>query len=57
MKTFQIFEEVSREYFVIADSYDDAITKIEQGKVIADNEEVVDFRLVDIHDGDKWENE
>lgn len=57
MKTFQIFETVSREYFVNADSYDDAIKKIDKGEVLPDSEEIVDYGLADTHDGNKWENE
>ena len=57
MKTFQIFETVSKEYFVEAKSYAEALEKIYSGEVLCDNEEIIDYRLSDTHNGETWEVE
>jgi hypothetical protein len=55
MKTYQLVETVYKEYFVAANSLDEAIGKIEEGKV-QPVETWTDDRIevADVHDGQDW---
>ena len=54
MKTYQIFKNVSYEYFVEAESLEDAQTKIIEEQLEADSEELVEWVFYDEHDGVDW---
>jgi hypothetical protein len=54
MKTYQIFKTVSFEYFVEAESLEEAQTKIIEQQLHADNEELVEWVFADEHDGTDW---
>ena len=54
MKTYQIFKNVSYEYFVEAESLKDAQTKIIEEQLEADSEELIEWVFCDEHDGVDW---
>jgi hypothetical protein len=54
MKTYQIFKNVSYEYFVEAESLEDAQTKIIEEQLAADSEELIEWVFCDEHDGVDW---
>ena len=47
MKTYQIFKNVSYEYFVEAESLEDAQTKIIEEQLEADSEELIEWVFSD----------
>lgn len=54
MKTFQIFQTVSYEYFVKAETFEEAQTKIIEQQLHPDGEELVEWICADKHDGVDW---
>jgi hypothetical protein len=54
MKTFQLFATVSYEYFVEAETLEEAQTKIIEQQLEPDNEELVEWTYADQHDGVNW---
>ena len=54
MKTYQIFKNVSYEYFVEAESLEDAQTKIIEEQLEANSEELIEWVFCDEHDGANW---
>jgi hypothetical protein len=54
MKTFQIYKNVSYEYFVRAETLEDAQTKIIEEQLEADSEELIEWVFLDEHDGNNW---
>jgi len=57
MKTFHICKHVSYEYFVEAESLEEAQTKIINCDVTHENEDLIEWVFVDEHDGTDWINE
>lgn len=57
MKTFQIYKTVSIEYFVQAESEDEALEKIDAGLVLSEDEAELSMTVSDVHDGVQWESE
>ena len=58
MQTYQIIETVYREYFIDANSKDEAIEKIQSGKSKPIDQWVDDtLKLVDVYDGSDWKAE
>jgi len=57
MKTFQIFRTVSFEYFIEAETEEEAIMKMDKGYVKPSDETEVSMTVADTHDGINWENE
>lgn len=57
VKTFQVFETVSKEYFVEAETFDEAVDKIMDKKVQATSVETIDWIEADCHNGEYWEKE
>jgi hypothetical protein len=57
MKTFQIFRTVSFEYFIEAETEEEAIMKMDKGYVKPSDETEVSMTVADTHDGVNWENE
>jgi len=54
MKTFQIFKNVSYEYFVEAETLEDAQTKIIEENPEHESEELIEWVFADEHDGVNW---
>jgi hypothetical protein len=54
MKTFQIFQTVSYEYFVEAESEEQAKNKILCNRLTPSNEELIEWVYADEHDGVNW---
>ena len=54
MKTFQIFKNVSYEYFVDAETLEDAQTKIIEENPEPESEELIEWVFSDEHDGVNW---
>ncbi len=58
MKTFHLVETVYREYFIEADSVEDAIDMIETGELKPYSENGhEEIEVVDVHDGKEWRSE
>jgi len=57
MKTFQIFKNVSYEYFVDAETLEEAKNKIVQGNPRYESEELIEWVFADEHDGVNWTHE
>jgi len=57
MKTFQIFKNVSYEYFVDAETLEEAKNKIIQGNPRYESEELIEWVFADEHDGVNWTHE
>jgi hypothetical protein len=57
MKTFQIYQTVSFEYFVEAETEAEAIGKIDDGYVEPEDRTELSLIVTDIHDGKAWESE
>ena len=57
MKTYQIYGHLSVEFFVEAESEDEAIQKAIEGEVLPSSEEYIDWKVSDIHNGEFWEKE
>ena len=57
MKTFQIFRNVSYEYFIEAETLEEAKNKILDENPNYESEELIDWVFVDEHNGENWKNE
>ena len=57
IKTYQIFKNVSYEYFVDAETLEDAQTKIIEENLEPDSEELIEWVYQDEHDGENWKYE
>jgi hypothetical protein len=57
MKTFQIFKNVSYEYFIEAKTLEEAVDKIIDENPDYESEELIEWIFVDEHDGKNWKNE
>jgi hypothetical protein len=57
MKTFQLFRNVSYEYFIEAETLEEAKNKILNENPNCESEELIDWVFVDEHDGKNWINE
>ena len=57
MKTYQIFKNVSYEYFVDAETLEEAKNKIIQGNPRYESEELIEWAYADEHDGENWKYE
>lgn len=54
MKTFQIFKNVSYEYFVEAKTLEEAQNKIIEENPHHESEELIEWVYADEHDGVNW---
>jgi hypothetical protein len=54
MKTFQIFKNVSYEYFIEAESLEDAQNKIIRENPQPESEELMEWVFCDENDGVNW---
>ena len=54
MKTYQIFKNVSYEYFVEAESLEEAQNKIIRYKPQPESEELIEWVFCDAHDSGDW---
>jgi hypothetical protein len=54
MKTFQIFKNVSYEYFVEAETLEEAQNKIIQENLEPESEDLIEWVFADEHDGVNW---
>jgi len=57
MKTFQIFKNVSYEYFVEAETLEEAQNKIIEENPEPESEELIEWVYQDEHDGENWKYE
>ena len=57
MKTFQIFKNVSYEYFVEAETLEEAQNKIIEENQHYESEELIEWVYQDEHDGENWKYE
>ena len=57
MKTFQISMVVSYEYFIQANSFEEAQTKIIKENPNPESEDLVEWVFIDQHDGNNWQIE
>ena len=57
MKTFQIFKNVSYEYFIEAETLEEAQNKIIEENPDFESEELIEWVFLDEHDGEKWKYE
>ena len=57
MKTFQISMVVSYEYFIEANSFEEAQTKIIKENPNPENEDLVEWVFIEQHDGNNWQIE
>lgn len=57
MKTFQIFKNVSYEYFVEAETLEEAQNKIIKENPDYESEELIEWVYLDEHDGENWKYE
>ena len=57
IKTYQIFKNVSYEYFVDAETLEDAQTKIIEENPEPESEELIEWVYQDEHDGENWKYE
>ena len=57
MKTFQIFRNVSYEYFVEAETLKEAKNKILNENPNCESEELIEWVFLDEHDGADWKYE
>lgn len=57
MKTYHIYGHLSVEFFVEAESEEEAIYRALDGKVEPSSEEYVDWVVADTHNGEYWESE
>jgi len=57
MKTFQIFKNVSYEYFVEAETLEEAQNKIIEENPEPESEELIEWVYLDEHDGENWKYE
>jgi hypothetical protein len=54
MKTFQLFRNVSFEYFVEAETLEEAKNKIMNENPNCESEELIEWVFLDEHDGADW---
>jgi len=57
MKTFQLFRNVSYEYFVEAETLEEAKNKILNENPNCESEELIEWVFLDEHDGADWKYE
>ena len=57
MKTFQLFRNVSYEYFVEAETLEEAKNKIMTENPNYESEELIEWVFLDEHDGVDWKYE
>ena len=57
MKTFQIFKNVSYEYFIEAETLEEAQNKIIDENPNYESEELIEWVFLDEHDGENWKYE
>jgi len=57
MKTFQIFKNVSYEYFIEAKTLEEAQNKIIEENPDHESEELIEWVFLDEHDGADWKYE
>lgn len=57
MNTYQIFETVSNEYFVEAESYEEALKKIFHQGIEPESTEIIDYGLKDTCIDNVWQKE
>jgi hypothetical protein len=57
MKTYQIFKNVSYEYFVEAETLEDAQNKIIEENPEPESEELIEWVYQDEHNGENWKYE
>jgi len=57
MKTFQLFRNVSYEYFIEAETLEEAKNKIMNENPNYESEELIEWVLLDEHDGADWKYE
>jgi hypothetical protein len=57
MKTFQLFRNVSFEYFVEAETLEEAKNKIMTENPNCESEELIEWVFLDEHDGADWKYE
>ena len=57
MKTFQIFKNVSYEYFIEAENLEEAQNKIIDENPDYESEELIEWVFLDEHDGENWKYE
>jgi hypothetical protein len=57
MKTFQIFKNVSYEYFIEAETLEEAQNKIIEENPDYESEELIEWVFLDEHDGADWKYE
>jgi len=57
MKTFQIFKNVSYEYFIEAQTFEEAQNKIIEENPDYESEELIEWGFLDEHDGADWKYE
>ena len=57
MKTFQLFRNVSYEYFIEAETLEEAKNKILNENPNHESEELIEWVFLDEHDGADWKYE
>jgi hypothetical protein len=57
MKTFQLFRNVSYEYFIEAETLEEAKNKILNENPNCESEELIEWVFLDEHDGADWKYE
>ena len=57
MKTFQIFKNVSYEYFIEAETLEEAQNKIIIENPDYESEELIEWVFLDEHNGENWKYE
>lgn len=57
MKTFQLFRNVSFEYFIEAETLEEAKNKIMNENPNYESEELIEWVFLDEHDGADWKYE
>ena len=57
MKTFQIFKNVSYEYFIEAETLEEAQNKIIEENPDYESEELIEWVYLDEHDWENWKYE
>ena len=57
MKTFQLFRNVSYEYFIEAETLEEAKNKIMTENPNYESEELIEWVFLDKHDGADWKYE
>jgi hypothetical protein len=57
MKTFQLFRNVSYEYFIEAETLEEAKNKIMTENPNYESEELIEWVFLDEHDGADWKYE